>query len=97
MFSYGTYGTVAKIGTWKLMVFICKHDDQTTSYLSSTEPNWSSVDVDAPYTWCWECKGVCTCNMENDEGSTNCAGNRDCEINEYQSCTGNENLSNECN
>ena len=22
------------------------------SCLSSTEANWSSIDVDAPYTWC---------------------------------------------
>ena len=41
-------------------------DDETKSYLSSTEANWSSVDVDAPYTWCWECSGVCTCTMEVD-------------------------------
>ena len=41
---------------------ICEHNDQT-SYLSSTEPNWSSADVDAHYTWCWECSGVCTCTM----------------------------------
>ena len=27
---------------------ICRHDEQTTSYPSSTEENWSSVDVDAP-------------------------------------------------
>ena len=50
---------------------IIQHNDQTTSYLSSTEPNWSSVDVDAPYTWCKECSGVCTCNMENGEGDRN--------------------------
>ena len=45
---------------------IYEHDDETKSYLSSTEANWSSVDVDAPYTWCWECSGVCTCTMEAD-------------------------------
>ena len=50
---------------------IIQHNDQTTSYLSSTEPNWSSVDVDAPYTWCKECSGVCTCKMENGEGDRN--------------------------
>ena len=45
---------------------IYEHDNETKSYLSNTEPNWSSVDVDAPYTWCWECNGVCTCIMEVD-------------------------------
>ena len=45
---------------------ISEHDDQTGSYLSSTEANWSSVDLDAPYTWCWECNGVCSCTMEID-------------------------------
>ena len=70
---------------------ICSHDDRTTSYLSSTEPNWSSVDLDAPYTWCWECKGVCTCKVESDGGSTNLADNKYCETDEYQSCTQNEN------
>ena len=49
---------------------IIQHNDQT-SYLSSTEPNWSSVDVDAPYTWCKEYSGVCMCKMENGEGDRN--------------------------
>ena len=40
---------------------IIQHNDQTRSYLDNTEPNWSSVNVDAPYTWCLECRGVCTC------------------------------------
>ena len=57
---------------------ICKHDEQTTSYLSNTEENWSLVDVDAPYTWYWECIGVCVracmCDMESDESGTNSAG-----------------------
>ena len=22
--------------------------------------------MDAPYTWCWECSGVCRCSMEVD-------------------------------
>ena len=42
---------------------IIQHNSQTTSYLSTeTEENWSSVDVDAAYTWCRVCTGVCTCN-----------------------------------
>ena len=45
---------------------ICGHDE---SYLSNSEPNWSSVDVDAPYCWCWVCSGVCTCSVEGDEYS----------------------------
>ena len=48
---------------------ISEHDDKTKSYLSRSEENWSTVDVDSPYTWCWECNGVCTCTMETD--STN--------------------------
>ena len=62
---------------------ICRHDARTTSYLSGSEPNWSIVDVDAPYTWCWECTGVCTCNMENDEDGTKSACDIDGESNVY--------------
>jgi hypothetical protein len=42
---------------------IVQHNDQTRSCLDNTESNWSSVDVDAPYTWCLKCKGVCTCTI----------------------------------
>ena len=73
---------------------ICEHNNETASYLSSTEANWSSVDVDAPYTWCWECSGVCTCTMETD--SANSEVNRDDDIDEYPSCGGSEKLSNVC-
>ena len=30
---------------------ICGHDERT-SYVISNKQNWSSVGVDAPYTWC---------------------------------------------
>ena len=43
--------------------------DDNTSYLSSTEPNWSSVDIDAPYTWCRVCTGVCKCNIQESGAS----------------------------
>ncbi len=49
---------------------IIQHNDQTRSYLDNTESNWSSVDVDAPYTWCLKCKGVCICTMYNMEIDT---------------------------
>ena len=75
---------------------ICRHDERTTLYLSSAEENWSSVDVDAPYTWCWDCTGVCMCDMESDESGTNSAGNRDGETDEYQSRSRNEKISIEC-
>ena len=52
--------------------------------MSRTETNWSSVDVDAPYTWCWECSGVCTCEMESDKSYTKSADNRDGGTDEYQ-------------
>jgi hypothetical protein len=70
---------------------ICSQDEQTT-YLSGAEPNWSSVDVDAPYTWCWKCEGVCTCEMESDDEF------EDGGTGEYQRRGGNDrfNLSNEC-
>ena len=58
---------------------ICEHNDQTTSYLGSTEPNWSSVDVDVPYTWCWECSGVCTCIMEINVHSDTDKDGKECE------------------
>ena len=48
---------------------IIQQNDQTTSYLSSTEPNWSSVDIDAPYTWCRVCTGVCKCNFQESGAS----------------------------
>ena len=50
---------------------IIQQNDQTTSYLSISEPNWSSVDIDAPYTWCRVCTGVCTCNVESGAGDEN--------------------------
>ena len=43
---------------------ICEDDEQL--YVSSTEANGTSADVDAPYSWCWEYRGVYTCNMESE-------------------------------
>ena len=63
--SYVAHGGGTKIGNGP----ICGHDDKTESYLSSSEPNWSSVNVDAPYCWCWVCSGVCTCSVEGNDGS----------------------------
>ena len=57
---------------------IIQHNNQTTSYLSKTELNWSSVNVDAPYTWCRVCTSVCTCNkMESDERTEKSGVKRD--------------------
>ena len=39
---------------------------------------------------------MCMCDMESDESGTNSAGNRDGETDEYQSCSRNEKISNEC-
>ena len=54
----------------------CEHNDKTVSYLSGTEANWSSADVDAPYTWCWERDSICSCIMEieneNSDVETDC-------------------------
>ena len=37
-------------------------------YWESTNPNWSTVDIDAPYTWCITCytQGVCKCSDEEE-------------------------------
>jgi hypothetical protein len=71
---------------------IVQHSDETKSYVSGAEPNWSSIDVDAPYTWCRVCTGVCTCDME-DGGTTNSGPKRDGESDEYQSCGSNNPMS----
>ena len=59
---------------------IIQQNDQTSSYLSSTEPNQSTIDIDAPYTWCRVCTGVCTCDnlkIKSDEHTTKSSINRD--------------------
>ena len=43
---------------------ICEYHEDSSPYLKGSEANWSCVDVDAPYTWCRECYGVCSCSME---------------------------------
>jgi hypothetical protein len=61
-----------------------QHNDQTKSYLTRTEPNWSLVDIDAPYTWCRVCTGVCMHDMESDGSTKNSGSHRDVKSDDCQ-------------
>ena len=48
------------------------NDWDQSSKLSADEPNWSTHDIDKPYTWCIACFGQleCTCATSTDDPST---------------------------